>query len=330
MRSVSTLALLVALVGVMSVSRMHAQLPPPAPTGPPAGPGMWAEKTHTEPRSEAGSAVANGKLYVMGGLARGLEASTLTQEWDPKTDKWRDVAPMPAPLSHPNAVVMDGKIYVVGGFLKQVHIGAQTAFFEYDPAKNKWRTLAPLPTPRGSVAVAVLDGKIHAIGGRNPELVTIANHDVYDPKTNAWTAAAPLPQPRDHLAFGVIDGKIYIVGGRTNTRNDSVNRHDIYDPATNAWTSGPVLPITRSGGASVVYKGQLLVFGGECVVATERAWPAVEGYDPKTGKWSTFASMPMGKHAMSAATDGDTVYLTGGSPICGLAYTDSLMTFRTP
>jgi hypothetical protein len=40
--------------------------------------------------------------------------------------------------------------------------------------------------------------------------------------------------------------------------------------------------------------------------------------------------MPMGKHAMSAATDGDTVYITGGSPICGLAYTDTLMTFRVP
>ncbi len=330
MRSVSTLVVLIALIGVVAVPRTHAQLPPPAPAGPPAGPGAWGEKDRIEPRAEAASAFANGRLYVMGGLARGEDASTLTQEWDPKTDMWRDRAPMPGPLSHPNALTMNGKVYIGGGFLKQVHIGAQDAFFEYDPVKNNWRKLAPLPSPRGSVALVALAGKIHAIGGRNADLVTIANHDVYDPATNTWTPLAPLPQPRDHLAFGAIDGKIYIVGGRTNTRNDSVNRHDIYDPATNAWTSGPALPITRSGGASVVYKGMIVVFGGECVVATERAWPAVEGYDPKTGKWSTFASMPMGKHAMSAATDGDTVYLTGGSPICGNAYTDNLMTFRIP
>lgn len=76
MRSVSTLVVLIALIGVVAVPRTHAQLPPPPPAAPPAGPGIWAEKTHTEPRSEAGSAVVNGKLYVMGGLARGLEAST--------------------------------------------------------------------------------------------------------------------------------------------------------------------------------------------------------------------------------------------------------------
>src|SRR5215210_3519195 len=117
MRSVSTLVVLVvlvALVGAVASPRVHAQLPPPAPSGPPAGPGMWAEKTHTEPRAEVASAFANGKLYVFGGLARGLEASTLTQEWDPTTDKWRDRAAMPGPLSHPNALVLNGKIYVAG------------------------------------------------------------------------------------------------------------------------------------------------------------------------------------------------------------------------
>src|SRR5688572_29751556 len=116
MRPVSTLVALVALVGVVAVPRLHSQLTPPAPAGPPAGPGVWAEKDRSEPRSEPASAFANGKLYVLGGLARGEDASTLNQEWDPKTDTWRDRAPMPGPLSHPNAVTLNGKVYVVGGF----------------------------------------------------------------------------------------------------------------------------------------------------------------------------------------------------------------------
>jgi N-acetylneuraminic acid mutarotase len=208
---------LVLLVGVLAISSggaaLYAVQSPPAAV--PAQ-GVWSEKARMfDLRSEVATAFLNGKIYVMGGLARNQEASTLNQEYDIATDTWRDRRPMPFPLSHPNATVLNGKIYVVGGFLAQVHVAAQDSNFEYDPAADTWRILAPLRTPRGSLGVVALNGKIHAIGGRTVDRVTSAVHEIYDPATNTWTPAANMVVDR---AFGasptlLLDGRVLVAGG---------------------------------------------------------------------------------------------------------------------
>jgi N-acetylneuraminic acid mutarotase len=223
---------------------------------------------------------------------------------------------------------MNGKIYVIGGFLAQVHVGAQNAAFEYDPAADRWRTLAPLKVARGSIAVAVLNGRIHAIGGRTADRVTSTVHEVYDPASNSWSDAAPLPVARDHLFVGAANGRIHVIGGRTNTPLENVNRHDIYDAAKNTWTTGPALPTARSGGASLVYKGLIVTMGGEC--NNFRPFAETEAFDVQTGRWRTLAPMPIGKHGITAGTDGQTIYIAGGNPECGLAYSNRLVTFTLP
>ena len=274
--------------------------------GPSRGLGTWSEKARLpDVRSEAANAFVNGKLYVMGGLARMQEASMLVQEWDPATDMWRDKAPMPGPLSHPSATVLNGKIYVIGGFLLQVHAIAQPAAYEYDPATDRWRALAPLKTPRGSIAVAAVNGRIHAIGGRTPDRVTSAVHEIYDPATNMWTDGAPLPLARDHVGVAAVNGKIHIIGGRTNLPVDNVNRHDIYDPATNRWSMGPPLPTARSGGASAFVRGNIVIMGGECNVV--KPFDQVEAFNVETGQSRTLEPLPIGKHGITAATDGTTI-----------------------
>ena len=330
MRRFSTCIAVVALIGCGGTPQAEPE--PGADQGAQAdsvGQGAWSQSTQLlDIRSEAANAFANGKLYVMGGLARGLESSTLTQEYDPATDTWQDRAPMPAPLSHPNATVIDGKIYVIGGFLAQVHVDAQNAAFEYDPVADSWRTLAPLQVARGSIAVAALDGRIHAIAGRTPDRVTSAVHEVYDPATDSWSDAAPLPMARDHAAVAAINGRIHVIGGRFNTPVDNTDLHDVYDPGTDSWRPGPPLPTPRSGGASTLYKGLIVVMGGECNDGVPFA--ESEGFDVETGTWSTLAPMPIGKHGITAATDGDTVYIAGGNPECGLAYSNKLVTFTLP
>lgn len=308
----------------LTVAVAASQSRPPVPQT-----GVWAERSRSaEFRSEAATAVANGKVYLMGGLARGQESHTLNQEFDLATNMWRERAPMPGPLSHPSAVTLNGKIYVIGGFLAQVHVGAQNAAFEYDPAADRWRTLAPMKGPRGSVALVGLSGKIHAIGGRNPDRKTLTIHEIYDPATNQWTEAAPLAQPRDHLFAAAGDGKIHVFGGRVDTPADNVARHEVYDVATNTWTSGPPLPTPRSGGAAVFMKGFIVVAGGEC--NNGAPFNTVEGYDVKAGRWMTLASMPVGKHGITGATDGQMMYIGGGNPECGMSFSDRLVSFTLP
>jgi N-acetylneuraminic acid mutarotase len=224
--------------------------------------------------------------------------------------------------------VLNGKIYIVGGFLAQVHVAAQDSNFEYDPAADTWRILAPLRTPRGSVGVVSLNGRIHAIGGRTVDRVTSAVHEIYDPATNMWTAGAPLPKARDHFAAAAANGKIHVIGGRFNLPVDNTNMHDIYDPATNSWTQGPPLPTARSGGAAALYKGMIVFAGGEC--RDFKPLVETEGFEVATGRWRTLAPMPIGKHGITGATDGQVMYIAGGNPECGLSMSQRIVTFTLP
>src|SRR5215831_3858193 len=141
--------LLTALITVLALA---AQSNTPSNTQ-----GVWSEKAQMlEPRGEVAAATVGGKIYVLGGSALGNDAQTLTEEYDPATDRWRVRAPMPRGLSHVGAVGMNGKIYVVGGFIRNVHMDAQNVALEYDPATDTWKSLPAMKSPRGSVGLAAL------------------------------------------------------------------------------------------------------------------------------------------------------------------------------
>ena len=279
-------------------------------------------------RTEVGAAFAGGKLYVVAGGLMTSESSTLVQEYDLKTDRWRERAPLPMPLSHVGVAALNGKVYAVGGFLKNVHLYAQPYAFEFDPARNTWRALPWMKAARGSVGVAALAGKLHVIGGRGIDRVTVGTHEVFDPATNKWTEAAPLPQARDHAPTVAADGRIHVLGGRFDATADNTDVHSVYDPATNAWSSAPFLLEPRSGGAAVLYHDRILLMGGECNGG--KPFAQNEAYDLKTMKWTALAPMPSGRHGFYAVSDGQAVYVAGGSPNCGGGTSETLMVFTIP
>src|SRR4051794_25820523 len=58
--------------------------------------GTWTMVGQTTTvRTDTGIATAGGKVYLMGGQANGVTASTMAQEYDPATKTWRDLAPLP-------------------------------------------------------------------------------------------------------------------------------------------------------------------------------------------------------------------------------------------
>src|SRR5262245_37244481 len=70
--------------------------------------GTWSVKSHLpQPRGETAMTALNGKLYVLGGHALGLEATPLAEEYNPAANTWRVLAPMPRGVSHPGAAVLD-------------------------------------------------------------------------------------------------------------------------------------------------------------------------------------------------------------------------------
>jgi N-acetylneuraminic acid mutarotase len=295
--------------------------------------GSWTQvgETTTQ-RSEAGTAVSGGKVYLMGGEAQGRQDSPLAQEFDPAGLRWRDLAAMPKGASHVGVAAMGGKIYVAGGFTANVHKNPLDQFAEYDIAKNQWRELAPLPAPLGSVGLAALGGKLHVIGGRGPDGKTVGTHFVFDAASGKWSSAAALPVARDHLGIAVAEGKIYIIGGRTNATVDNVGLTDRYDPSTDKWQSLAAMPTPRSSGAIASYKGLIVYHGGECKDAQKRiTFDEFEAFNPRTNTWQALAKAPSGLHAQGGAAVGDSFYLIGGTAGCGGANpSNAVYAFKLP
>jgi len=300
-------------------------------------PGIWGTKAPLPVRRQEAAITALGdKLYVIGGNRSPDEKgsavnSTRTDEYDPKTNKWRSRAPIPHGTNHVWAVSVGGKIYAIGGFEEGNRTGSYGVYM-YDPQTNKWRDRVSMPDPpRGSVGLAVLDGKIHVIGGRDTD-TSFETHDVYDPRTNRWSSAAPLPRGhgRDHIAaIAAVNGQIHVIGGRFARSDRMTDQHDVYDAKTYSWHAEAPLPTARSGGPGVLYRGLILVMGGERPGGP--MYLENEAYDPKAKKWLSLAPLPEGRHATGAVVIGDTVYIPGGgSQPGGGSPVKTLLTFTLP
>jgi N-acetylneuraminic acid mutarotase len=289
--------------------------------------GTWSKAAPMSgPRSELQAVTVAGKIYAVGGNVMGtkdgkpdvIPDSGINQVYDPATDAWRNLAPVPKGANHTGIAAMNGKIYIAGGFLGRGHTQSTDKVFAYDPASDLWQELAPLSSPRGAPALIALGGKIHAIGGRilNAD-GAVDTHEVYDPATNKWTPAAPLPVARDHVGIAVVDGKIHVYGGRkTDAVMGKVGLHHIYDPAADKWTEAAPMPVPVSSGTFAQFAGLLIYLGGECT-ADDKTLNDVQAYDPRTDRWRLLAPIPVARHAQAAAVAGGRLYMIGGSTGCG-------------
>jgi N-acetylneuraminic acid mutarotase len=252
----------------------------------------WTKKSPMpRPAHHAALASANGKVYVLGGfvppkgtalpVGAAWEPIDNAWEYDPATDAWKPLAPLPGKRGSAVAAEVGGKIYVIGGATTME--GSKDPFFTFfGPAR------------------------------------VLGNNDMYDPATNKWQSRASMSVPRNHAFSGVVNGKIYVIGGRTGhafilsaTNTDVVEE---YSPLSDTWNAPKErMPTARSGGASGSDGRRIYVAGGE--VTTKEligAYRAVEVYDPPTNSWGKLPSMPMPRHGLAGAVIGNRFYLVSG------------------
>jgi N-acetylneuraminic acid mutarotase len=252
----------------------------------------WTKKQPMpRPAHHAALAAVNGKIYAFGGfvapantaipLGAAWEPIADAYEFNPATDSWKPLAPLPGKRGAAIAAEVGGKIYVIGGATTME--GDKAPFFTaFGPSK------------------------------------VLSTNDVYDPATNKWESRNPMSVPRNHAFSGVVNGKIYVIGGRTGhgfilsaTNTDVV---EAYDPASNTWSMPKErMPTARSGGASGTDGRRIYVAGGE-VTTTELvgAFRAVEAYDPATNSWMAMPSMPMPRHGVAGAVINNRFHLVSG------------------
>ncbi len=252
----------------------------------------WTKKQPMpRPAHHAALAAANGKIYAFGGfvapattaipVGAAWEPIDSAWEFDPATDSWKPLPPLPGKRGSAIAAEVDGKIYVIGGATTME--GSKDPFFTaFGPAR------------------------------------VLGTNEVYDPATNKWESRNPMSVPRNHAFGGVVNGKIYVIGGRTGqafilsaTNTDVVEE---YNPSSNMWSIPKErMPTARSGGASGTDGRRIYVAGGE-VTTTELvgAFRAVEAYDPATNSWTTLPSMMMPRHGVAGAVIGNRFHLVSG------------------
>ena len=229
-----------------------------------------------------------GKIYAFGGFVYPSSAPAAwvpidnAWEYDPATDSWKALAPMPTKRGSPVAVVAGDKIYVIGG--------------------------ATLPS--GSKETAVHPARPH---------ISVATVEEYDPAANAWRARTSMPTPRNHATAGAVNGKIYVIGGRTGTAFISSGSSNIdvveeYDPISDTWGSARArMPSARSAMASGVYEGRIYVTGGEGQDAQRMyTFRALEAYDPAGNTWTVLPSMPVSRHGLAGAVVGNRLHMVSG------------------
>ncbi|WP_240741689.1 kelch repeat-containing protein [Deinococcus sp. KSM4-11] len=140
-------------------------------------------------RNHIGAVVLDGLIYAVGGQHLGDEAHGDLRDvhrYDPATDSWTSIAPLPLPLGHITAstVIWNGRIVVVGGVTLATNGGAiegkeSNTVLTYDPSLNKWSALTSLPGPRQSPVAGVIGGKMIVTTGSTtagPVATTFIGH----------------------------------------------------------------------------------------------------------------------------------------------------------
>jgi len=272
-------------VGIDRRSPNNTSLPAPAKGG-----GTWTQKADMPTgRYMPGSAVVDGKIYVIGGAPFQFGGTTVVEEYNPAADTWTRRADMPSARQGLVAAAVDGIIYVIGGvFGETVQDNRVLSAVEaYDPATDTWTAKADMPTARFGFAACVLDGQIYAFGGNTkwdgPEGI-VSTVEVYDPATDTWIQASDMPGSRANHTASVVDGKMYIFGGCVWPSEFMTPVVDVYDPATDTWTTAADVPTPRHDPTAAVVDGKIYTIGGR--VGEEADYPdlspvsTVEEFDP--------------------------------------------------
>jgi N-acetylneuraminic acid mutarotase len=176
----------------------------------------WSEGAAQPIGTERGASCVTtfeGKAYVFGGTNDIAlpDAST----YDPETNEWQVLPPLPMPRHHCIAAVVDGLIYIVSGrdvIIEEVH----TESFVFDPVAQTYEEVAPILTPRGGAAGGELGGRIYVLGGEgnvdDPRGI-FHEAEVYDPATDTWASLPDMLVPRHGFGAAVVGNRMYLPGG---------------------------------------------------------------------------------------------------------------------
>ena len=237
------------------------------------------------PRISSSSAIFNGLVYNVGGLAACGDSSNLMECFDPSANSWLSKASLPVPTRAAAVSVLDGFLYVVGGRSNSARFNIVQ---RYDPCKDNWTLVTSLHEERSGASLVSCHGNLYAIGGRKDENTFLSSVECYSPAQNTWSLTTPMCVARASSAAAYIRGKIYVIGG-VRSPGVSHNSCEAYDTTLDQWSMISSNLVPRSYAGIAAFETSLLVCGGE---DSGNFYDTVECYDVEKDRWEIVDKMP--------------------------------------
>lgn len=239
----------------------------------------WITKSSLPiPLNHLNAAVVAGKIYVLGGLAPNNQSNWVAVPncyvYDPQTDHWQTLPPMPAGQARGSAAmgVYGSRIYLGGGmaaldFAPSGLLATVSTSSFYDTETGTWTSVPDLPSPRDHAGAGLVGNTFYVLGGRLISQDNVQNTvfalDVRYPE-NGWTSKATMPTARGGCASATLGGMIYTFGGEGNKELASgvFNVTEAYDAVNDEWSKLTMMELPRHGTYAVGVEEKVYIPGG--------------------------------------------------------------------
>lgn len=282
------------------------------PNGPSAADGWIRKAPLPMPRGHLTGAALNGFVYAIGGCVGHDPAMidvSYVHRYDPRTDAWVEVAPLPTPRSHvePGTFIRHGRIVLAGG--RDVSRGEWNLndIIEYDPEMNTWLRLGILPKPLlAPAAAAAEDGRLFVGTGAQRGNGAKTDEAWSGAPSMGWQSGPTLPASFGEVAGGVIQGRLYLLG-------DGHPGMVALNLGTDTWEEPrrfALRPFDGHHHAAEVIAGKLYLLGG--LGGAKGVMSHVQTYDPVRNEWRLGPEMPFAAGSSASAVIDGQVFVAGG------------------
>ncbi|KAL1132347.1 hypothetical protein AAG570_010303 [Ranatra chinensis] len=190
--------------------------------------------------------LVGGTLYAVGGVSEGEGSIAECERYDPSTDCWERVAPLPGASTLHAAATLDTQLFVSGGLDKDLVLNTMK---RYDSDQDIWEMLSPMLTSRADHVMLALQNRLYVCGGwfedeNTGNRVLVDTIDCYEPGSDSWKTITRVPTPRYHAGIVSLRSKIYFIGGfHSDAMFDrATDVIECYDLESDTWITGEKYP----------------------------------------------------------------------------------------